>query len=295
MNLAKKHPSNCACCSGANHVKRLMDVPEIAKKIRLERIFRRELRPAFVQLLRDYRVSVAAFGRAPDASQYAPVFNGLLLNHISRTQRAFKGEVADQNGGKAFLLILVKQDEARLDNLIDLALLEWKSTSAEQNTHFLTETNQRQMDQGIITARQSLEEQGLEVTPITLAAAASAIVARQFKVRTNTIAQTVTQESAESTKQIEATAIGGRAPFNVGPTFIEPTVERVDVTKTWVDFGDSRVRPTHIAVSGTTLPENGIFNVGSSRMRFPSDTSLQAGIEEYINCRCSGQYKIATT
>lgn len=265
---------------------------ELRKKLRLENTFLRELRPAFAQILRDFRTSVASFGRAQDASQYESRFKGLLQNHYDRVQRAFKGDVIEDNGGKVFLALIIKQDEERLNTLVDLALLEWRNQNSQKKASIITATNQRQMDQAIIDARQQLQEDGEETTPVSLSLSATTIVGRQFAIRSNTIAQTETQESAEATKQIEATVTGGKQPFNLGPGFVEEPEKPLNVTKTWLTVGDDRVRPTHVATNGTTLPENGIYSVGSSRLRFPGDTSLLASAGETINCRCSNRFEL---
>lgn len=276
----------------ALETKQILDIPEVAKKIRLENIFKRELRPLFMQILRDYRTSVAAFGRAQDASRYEPVFQGLLQRHYDRVQRAFKGEIVEQNGGKALFRLLIKQDEDKLNALVDLALFEWRNQNAEEKAALITATNQRQLNQGVTDARNDFREREEQSSPRALATVAAVLVGRQFRVRSNTISQTETQEAAESTKQIQATAVAGKPIPELGPAFVERPDEVPDVTKTWITIGDDRVRPSHIAVNRTTLEEDGIFNVGQSRLRFPGDTSLLADIRETVNCRCSSQYKL---
>lgn len=60
--------------------------------------------------------------------------------------------------------------------------------------------------------------------------------------------------------------------------------------KTWLTMKDERVRDTHIAVDGTTIPIKDYFLVGTSWMRFPLDQSLGASPSETINCRCVLEY-----
>jgi uncharacterized protein with gpF-like domain len=59
------------------------------------------------------------------------------------------------------------------------------------------------------------------------------------------------------------------------------------VSKTWWSLRDKKVRASHKAVHGTTVPYNEPFSVGGSHMMRPGDDSLGAGAEEIINCRCS--------
>lgn len=58
-------------------------------------------------------------------------------------------------------------------------------------------------------------------------------------------------------------------------------------SKTWSTFGDAKVRPTHKAVNGVRIPIDEPFTVGGYKLMFPNDTSLGAGAEEIVNCRCT--------
>jgi hypothetical protein len=54
--------------------------------------------------------------------------------------------------------------------------------------------------------------------------------------------------------------------------------------KRWVTRRDNRVRDTHRAADGQTVPANAYFSVGSARLMHPGDRS--GPIEEVVNCRC---------
>lgn len=60
--------------------------------------------------------------------------------------------------------------------------------------------------------------------------------------------------------------------------------------KSWKAFGDNKVRPTHKKAAGQTVPINEPFIVGGYKLMFPCDTSLGAGAEEIVNCRCTVEY-----
>lgn len=60
--------------------------------------------------------------------------------------------------------------------------------------------------------------------------------------------------------------------------------------KRWRDIRDKRERETHREVGGTVIPIDEPFVVGDYLMNFPKDTSLGAGDEEIVNCRCSIRY-----
>lgn len=61
-------------------------------------------------------------------------------------------------------------------------------------------------------------------------------------------------------------------------------------SKTWIAIIDKVTRDTHKDVNGTTVPIGEPFEVGDSLLQFPRDTSLGAGPEEIVNCRCSVIY-----
>lgn len=64
-------------------------------------------------------------------------------------------------------------------------------------------------------------------------------------------------------------------------------VDAKAVTKTWDASGDARVRDTHRILDGQTVPLNEPFKSSTGAMLMhPGDTSLGAGAEDVINCRC---------
>lgn len=62
--------------------------------------------------------------------------------------------------------------------------------------------------------------------------------------------------------------------------------------KTWHTALDEKVRMTHIALEGVTIPIDEPFHVGNSLMMMPLDTSLGADANEIINCRCTVEYSM---
>ena len=60
------------------------------------------------------------------------------------------------------------------------------------------------------------------------------------------------------------------------------------VDKTWVAVADNRVRPSHVAASGQTVPVAEKFVVGGAKMDFPGDPDGPPS--EVVNCRCAVAY-----
>jgi len=62
------------------------------------------------------------------------------------------------------------------------------------------------------------------------------------------------------------------------------------VSKTWWTASDERVRESHAALHGVTIPVDEPFEAESGPMMYPSDQSLGAGAEDVVNCRCTPLY-----
>lgn len=61
--------------------------------------------------------------------------------------------------------------------------------------------------------------------------------------------------------------------------------------KTWVSFQDNRVRDTHRAVDGATIPIEEFFHVGNAELLYPCDEENGwEHPEELNNCRCVLEY-----
>lgn len=98
--------------------------------------------------------------------------------------------------------------------------------------------------------------------------------------------QTTVEDDTDLTELAERIADLIAASAVNTATFIseEEDGERVGMRKVWLSMEDDRVRPTHRAAHGQTVPVDESFSVGGHDMRFPHD--LTAPIGEWINCRC---------
>jgi len=284
------------------HTKRNTPVAlaELERKLRLENMFKREIRSIFRRMVADFRVSVAATGRAPRGNKYDSQWRTALQVQYERVHKAFKGEVVNQNGRKSLQFWLGKQALDDANELEDLALLRWRDDMSERQARIIMETNDAEMQLAIDRAREALQADGEILSARNIAAAAMAILAVRFIGRTNTIAQTETQAAAEVTKQIEAEIIAGVVPFVLRgfepgvPVFVDDVVPQAqrEITKTWDTVGDNRVRPSHVAADGNTVGVDDIFTLNTgSQLRFAGDMSLGADIADLINCRCSTRYE----
>ena len=107
----------------------------------------------------------------------------------------------------------------------------------------------------------------------TKAAAARSYNNRLLKMRGDAIARTETL-GAMSAATMEAAL----------QLLDSGAVDREHIKKIWDATGDDRTRETHQEASGQEKPIDALFDVGDSKMRYPSDPLGSA--KERIQCRC---------
>jgi hypothetical protein len=265
-------------------------------------------RASFESLLEDqYRRVHKAFGGA------------ILLHNSVETYSELRKKAATP-----------EQEESRIKELIWAIFLLWDEQHAPIQTGFILATTAADMDEAVSQGIQALREEGKPTDQRSVAATAMAILKRILRGRVDLIAVTETQAAAETTKAVEASAVtdtlipGIPVPPNTFPTSvpkpyplipatpprplvpvaptpptspitpaepaITPPAAPINLKKSWITLRDKRVRPTHHDAHGQTRQVNEAFNIGSSRMMYPGDTSLGAPVREIAHCRCSAQY-----
>lgn len=106
---------------------------------------------------------------------------------------------------------------------------------------------------------------------------------------TDVIAREIRAKAPEISKPRSA-AIARTETHNSALDAIDETLKykRIRVrTKQWWSAQDTRVRPTHALAHGQKVPKDEPFEVGDYQMMRPGDSSLGAGAEEIVNCRCA--------
>lgn len=66
----------------------------------------------------------------------------------------------------------------------------------------------------------------------------------------------------------------------------EQAIKEGKTTKRWDTMKDERVRHNHVMADGLEVDIDKPFEVGTSKLMFPCDTSMGASAEEIVNCRC---------
>lgn len=78
-----------------------------------------------------------------------------------------------------------------------------------------------------------------------------------------------------------------------GGSVLAAKASGVSKFKRWLTAGDDRVRDTHVAASGQTVPIDATFSVGGSSLAYPGDPA--GSLEETMNCRCTVTYTDSLT
>lgn len=251
---------------------------QLQLKLELEQRFRPVVRRLFTSIRLDFRLAVIR-GQNLRATKYASQWETILKDHYRRVQKIFRG-IADRN---------TKQDDDINDEIL-AALLLWADQNAPRSAERITMTTQKNIDDAVDMARQSLAADGItQYTNRELATVALAILTRKFGGREQSIITTETQGPAESTKLIESFVYAGFPGEAV--TTGQPLVSKPgEPLKEWVTMGDDRVRDWHRDANGQRVPISKPFVSHGEKLRYPGDPSMGASLKNIINCRCSSFY-----
>jgi len=156
---------------------------------------------------------------------------------------------------------------------------ELLSGEPEQMANYFTRTRREQRFDGVVrTAMQeSRPVKAADIDRIT-----SRYSDRLLQTRGNNIART---------ESLSALSAGREQALQ--QAIREGVVEQQFVTREWDDTGDGRTRDSHRAMGGQKRGAGEPFQSPTGAlMMHPGDTSLGAGAEDVINCRCHEKIKI---
>jgi len=215
-------------------------------------------------------------GQILNASVYENELQQILRQHYRRVSKLF-GIALRQQLVKHFL----PEETKAIDEKVNSALREFINLTTALHARLIIQTTQTEIN-GAISFGVGLQ------LPEVFAGSRNLVVAeeaqnefnRRAKSRIETIAVTETQTASEGSKIIEAQTIANDVSAITG-------VPQEEVLfKEWSSVLDSRTRESHVLADGQRVGVNDPFIVGGELLRFPSDTSLGASLENVINCRC---------
>lgn len=256
---------------------------DLKAKMATEKTFMRELNSLFSRMIKDFLVQYSATGQVMSLENYQSDWSALLKRHYDRVQNAFLGTVLE--GVDLDEDIITKEE---ILTAVSLLLLDWKNETAPKQAEIINQTTNTDMYKSV---RQAIEDSARDRLPMdwrSIGLLATAYLRRKTNPRKESITTFETQLAAETTKNIEALETGRQIRSR------RPEIIVVKDTKSWMDMGDKKVRPSHREATRNNhrIPINEPFRVGNSLMMYPADASLGASLKEILRCRCSAIYFI---
>lgn len=275
---------------------------DLAKKLKLEVRFKRELRELFATIDRDLEAAIRQTGKPPEAQQYYEDFIGLLTRAHRKTNEAFSGSIVaflrkNKDNPEELIVIALKEVAAargmtyeqllnEMDAYSRLEARNFIHTHVKESASAITATNQKQMDILWAAAIATLSiDLGRQPTLEEISKYTRKKFKAKAKGRIEHIAATEIQRAAEASKSIDReifTRTANNLLLSSGNA-----INAVKMEETWVTMGDSIVRDSHIEADGITKNEDGVFIVQGQSLLYPGDTSLGATIDNVAGCRCS--------
>lgn len=238
---------------------------QLALKLKMERIFEKEVLRIFNAIVGDFKITVANKHMPPNAYAFKPVWEVALKKHYKRVQKAFTG--------------MVKQED------LTSVFLTWLNHRAPKQAEEITETTKKNMSESLELADLLAVEEAIILTPIERAANSAAILKKKFKTRSQALINTETQAASEAAKFMEAEVLSDVKPRILGGR------EESNTKKKWTTVGDKRVRTIHREVNGQVRRLNEPYDVAGELLMHPGDMSLGASLANVANCRCISTYR----
>lgn len=248
----------------------------------------------FNTIAKDY-IKTLAPDIEPGANMDADIQNRIrhLIADDPALRAAYINETNDKDINKyvhdAIILLLIKSytfpDRQALDSAADRVqeILQNKNLTDENKTRAMsrvileygaTRADEAQAEtsqyEPVITASQAREE---------ISSTVAARLNDNSESRSELIAITETQNSAEKAKQIVVAAFIASLPSEVS--------DGMRNKKQWIAILDEVTRDAHAAADGQIVDIDEPYTVGGEKLMVPGDTSLGASIWNVARCRCS--------
>ena len=229
---------------------------DLAKKLRFEIQFRRQVRRAFFMELGIFRRQIVPEGQLTNPEELSALWLRTVLGQYNRVVPAFS--------------IPIGLDPVSRD-ILDDKLQTFIRNSSIQDSGFITRTSTKNMLLARVAGVTFLNENKVPVTQTSLTRVGSRILRRLQRPRAENITVTETQSAAEGSKKITS------------------KVEEKN-RKEWITVSDSKVRPAHISAHGQVRFMDNPFDIGGDKLGYPGDTSLGARVGNVAYCRCAAIY-----
>lgn len=261
-------------------------VNDLAKKLKLERSLKIQLRQLFNQIGREFQAVYETSGIVLDTSEYKDEISAILKRHYRKAEKTFKRQL--RNGLKESSKSLQFDIEQKsTDSEIDESLRSFNQQRSAQSSDLITNTIQDDLNRNIEDVVVDGALKGETLTRKQQAVKAKQRFIANSVSRTNTIAITETQAASENAKSTESNVV-------LGSLVVGGVSLLVTSRKQWNTILDNRTRPAHANSDNQVVGFMQPYSVGGQRLMRPGDTSLGASAWNVVNCRCSSSTIIQT-
>lgn len=266
------------------------------KKIALESTFFPEVSSYLNKILKDFKRIFSATGLLVNSDEYMDTTTELLKKHYTRVAKAFENNLRSSIKEKKQFGSFeeeTKKELTQANEIIDASLIMFIMDASKKRARFLIDTNNKEILKKIDKSRIELAEEGI-VNPTNkqIADKSSKMLEKTFNGRKETITITETQFMAESTKQIESNVLTGEKPYQNFPIAKGTSIIIMTGKKTWRAVLDGRTREAHAITDGQVRKLFEPYTVAGELLMYPGDSSLGAGVENVVNCRCDSDINI---
>lgn len=244
---------------------------ELDRKLKKELRFRREMRKQLNDIADDFRLFYSRIGNIPSVRPYVSDIRKVLRDNYRSISKEFSKSIRRQLG--------IKQN---IDTEIDAEMQKYIENHSTEQADIIANTTQQNARRFYESAAVLLASQGIDDKE-QVAKEATNKFRDNNKERSETIAQTETQNVAETAKQQEATVLAD--------ALVVSGTAKV-LRKRWNAILDNKTRTDHAFADGQKVNIGENFSVGGERLKYPGDTSLGASPKNVINCRCTVNYVI---
>ena len=222
------------------------------------------IKTIFRKMAKDLKVKYISKQELLNMENYKSDFNFILKHRLKLVMNDFKNRYRISHSTKGI-------DEDIEDDFNEELLLLLSS-----NLNFITNTNEKLQTQIL---EKVLNDVSFDASPEIVANEISKEFLQRGINRSEIIATTTINKTAETTKELEITAL-----------ILAGIVAVATTEKIWSTVLDGRERPAHHFASGQKKPKNEPFVVGGEMLNYPTDTSFGASTKNVVNCRCSAIY-----
>lgn len=247
-----------------------MAIDELPRKLKNEKLMQDDLDEFFEQMNDEFLSFFLLTGMVIDFTQFTPEMIALLKKNYRRSARDFKYVLRDQ-------LNLDRNTDARA---INAGIALYIANHANQQARFIISGTNKEARNALFKTTSDAQRENESLTQEQIATLSAVELARRNAIRSETTAQVEVQNIAETTKQIESSALDRSG---------EIVAAGVVAKKLWSAVLDARTRPAHALADGQRVDIGKPFTVKGQLLMYPGDTSLGATLDNVINCRCSSQ------